>query len=204
MADVKRVALPGVGFPAYPSVTGLNTVADCLGLVGLVAGEVIRNNRVDALKAIMVSQSFDPQAHFSTALTDRLQARGLAIAPEAADGSRRDFLKTYGTGADRDAVLDIYASTYGFIALSDASGAPFRASAGVRARLIRARDRSVLMQDAVAISGIDSDAKAPDGVSLDAGEFHDFVEIEANPGRAVAGLRGALSAAADGVAKRLT
>ncbi len=106
-------------------------------------------------------------------------------------------------GADRDAVLDIYVSTYGFIALSDASNMPFLPSVDLSARLVQARDRSVLMQAAVAVRGIEEPAKAPDGTSLGLGSFKNFAEIEANPGRAVACMRGALAAAADGLVRRL-
>lgn len=203
MAGVRRIAVPTVGFPADADVQVRNPVARNFGLVGLITENVMRSNRIGAMKAALAARGFDPRGHFQTALTERLTARGLTVLPEAADATRGDFLPTYSAGGDRDAVLDTWVSQYGFIALSDISDAPFRPHVTLSTRLVHARDKSVLMQDTVVIDGVVEPASPRGGPPLGASTFKTFAEMEADPDRAVAGLRAALTAAADGVVRRL-
>lgn len=202
MAGVRRIAVPTVGFPSSPDVQVRDSVASRFGLIGLATESIMRGNRSDAVKAILAARGFDPRAHLQTALTERLAARGLTVLPEPADAARGDFLQTYATGG-RDAVLDTWVSQYGFVALSDASDAPFRPNVTLNTRLVQARDKSVLMQDTVLIDGVVEPVPARDSPPLGASTFRNFAEIEANPDRAVAGLRAALASAADGVVRRL-
>lgn len=203
MAAVRRIGLPTVGFPADPTVKVMNTFTNRLGLVGVVAEGIIRTNRGDAVRAMLAAHTFDPQAHFQVALVERLRARKLAVAPEAADPARRAFLAKYEAVPDCDAVLDIFVVGYGFLALDDHDASPFRPTVVLSTRLVQAADRSVMMQDMVAVNGVEGATMPPGDTSPLLPTFKDFAEIEANPGRAVASLRAALSAAADGVGRRL-
>ena len=60
------------------------------------------------------------------------------------------------------------------------------------------------MEDTVLTNGIQGSALAADGTPLGLATFKNFTELEANPDRAVASLRQAFAAAADGVVARLT
>ena len=160
MAEIRRVSLPTVGFPASPTVTVMNTVTDRLGLVGQITGAIIRKNRMEAVRAMMASQAFDPHAHFHAALAERLRARRLIIAPEPADPARQAFLAKYEPAPGHDAVLDAFIVGYGFLALDDRDASPFRPTVILSTRLVQATNRSVMMQDTVTVNGVD-DVAAP-------------------------------------------
>ncbi|WP_376090149.1 hypothetical protein ACE7GA_19260 [Roseomonas sp. CCTCC AB2023176] len=200
MARVKRVAVPTVAFPGSPDIAVTNTASQHFGLIGAVAGAVVRNNRIEAIKTMLASQRFDAQAQFDLALSERLVARNLAIVRETASPVRRNFLETYRQGADRDAVLDVVVLAYGFLAHDDRDTSPYRPTVLVRARLVDARDRSVMMQDAVTINGVEGTVGAADPGQA---TFSSFSQMEARPDLTVASLRAALTAAADGVVRRL-
>lgn len=204
MAEVKRIAVPAVGFPPRPNVRVLNTATDHFGLIGAVAGAIILNNRLKSVEAMLASRGLDSRAYFQTALAERLTARGLTVLPGPADTAGGGFSQAHAVGDGRDAVLDVSVTTYGFVALNDSDGSPFRPGVGLNTVLVHARDRSVLMRDTVLIDGVAEPVLTHDGTPLGAPTFKDFREIEADPDRAVASLRAALAAAADGVAGKLT
>jgi hypothetical protein len=204
MADVKRIGMPTPGFPRSVDIVVTNTTSRYFGSIGQITGSIIRGNRSDAVTAMMASRGMDPRAAFQTVLADRLAAHRLAVVPEQASATRRDFLPTYAGGGDRDAILDTVVSQYGFLALDDSDSSPFRPTVLVRTRLTSAHDRSVLMVDTVLINGVQGPALAADGTALGLATFKDFTELEASPDRAVASLRQAFAAAADGVVARLT
>ncbi len=203
MANIHRVALPTVGFPENPNIAVMNTATDRLGFVGQIAGIVIRKNRMDAVRTMMASQTFDPQLHFHAMLIERLRAQSFAIAPESADPARRTFLAKYEPAPGHDAVLDAFVVTYGFLALDDRDASPFRPTVVVSTRLIQAANRSVLMQDTFTVNGVEDASISLDPAAPSLSTFKDFTELEADPRRAVASLGAALSAAADGIGRRL-
>ncbi len=203
MAGIKRIAMPAVAMPANASVEVTNAVSRQFGLIGLIAGETVRNNRIDALNNIVAARGLLPNSYLADAVRQRLEARQIEIVPEAAPDARRTFLNAYPPASSRDAVLDIVISQYGFVALSDADMDHYKPVVRVAVRLVSARDASVLMQDSVYVSGISNTARTPDGQSVGTPDFATFTEIEHEPDRAVTCLRLALLAAADGIVARL-
>ena len=204
MADVRRIGLPTTGFPRSVDIVVTNATSRYFGSIGQITGSIIRGNRSDAVTAMMAAHGMDPRSTFQAALADRLAARKLLVVPEQASATRRDFLPSYGGGDGRDAILDTVVAQYGFVALDDSDTSPFRPTVVVKTRLTHARDRSVLMEDMVLTNGVQGPALAADGAPLGLATFKDFTELEANPARAVASLRQAFAAAADGVVARLT
>src|ERR1700712_2664845 len=65
MGRVRKVGLPSVGFPAYPTRPGTKAVGNHCGAIGLIATAVVDNNRVDALTALMNSRGFDARDFFT-------------------------------------------------------------------------------------------------------------------------------------------
>lgn len=203
MAGVKRVAIPPVGLPRYPTILVRDAVANHLGLIGLIAGTTVRSNRIDAMQAMVTAQGLDPQRHLHAALTTRLQSHGLAIAPMPADPARRDFLAAYPPEPPRDATLDVIVNRYGYEALNDRDDQPYRPTIVLSARLVSQRDSSILMQDTVIISGLPSRVDADLNNKDLATTFPTFTAIQADPAHAISVLRQAFDAAADGIVKRL-
>ncbi len=205
MSDVKRVGLPRVGFPDYPTVQVTNAVGNAFGAIGLISTAIVANNRIDALTALMGSRGFDGRAFFTRQLVEQVTALRLDLIAEPGEpgaGSRKQFLEAYGPALGQDAILDIFISRYGFIASSDRDDAPYRPAVELGVRLVQARDRSVLMQDRLAMDALDVPMAQPTGQPAPFA-FHTFADITADPDRAVAGLKGALSYAVGSVCRRL-
>ena len=205
MGDVKRIGLPGIGFPDHPTVQVTNAVGNAFGAIGLISTAIVTSNRVDALTALIGSRGFDPREFFNRQLVERVTALRLDLTAERGrpgDGSRKEFLEAYGPASGQDAILDIFVSRYGFIASSDRDDAPYRPAVEMGVRLVQARDRSILMQDKLVMDALDVPMAQPTGPPAPFA-FHTFAQITADPDRAVAGLKGALCYAAGSVCSRL-
>jgi hypothetical protein len=203
LRDVRRIGVPLPGFHASPTVEVTNAVGRQFGLVGLVSTLVVQSNRSDALAALIRTAGFDPQAYFHQRLLTQVNTLGFTALPEVGDATRADFLASYDAADGHDAVLDVYVSRYGFTAHSDWDSDPYRPSLSLAARLISARDRSVLMQDKWLFKGVDADMMRREGT--DPGlAFTTFGDITRRPDLAVTALRHAFDYAVAGIGKRLT
>lgn len=204
MAGVKRIGIPGVGFPSSPTVDVINGIGKQFGLVGLVSTGIVQSNRSDAVTELMRAQSFDPRASFTQSVVDQLQSRGLTAIAAAGSERRSDYLDSYAALTDVDAVLDMYVFRYGFAALDDRDRSPYRPTVYLGARLVSTRDRSVLMQDKVYLNGIDAPLPQPGGGPPAPYAFETFSQVTDDPARAVSALRESLRFAAASVVERVT
>lgn len=198
-ANIKRIGLPTIGMPTSPTVTVINAVSNQLGVIGLIAGATVRSNRRDALSRILASRGFDARSLLSAALTTQLTARGMTLVPFPVDPNRSDFLASVPASPAYDAVLDLYVSEYGFVALSDADADPYRATIQTPVRLVATPGRDILMKDSITISSSDTTATAPKKLT-----FSSFSDIENDPAAGVAALSAAFEDLATGIVRRIT
>ena len=202
-ANIKQVGLPTVGAPTSPTVDVTNGAGKHFGLIGLVSSGVTFANRVGALTAIEQAQGFDPRASFTSQLTAELASHGYTVVPQPADANRDSFLANYDLTGSVEAVLDVYISSYGFVANDDSDDSPYRPAVQLRTRLVSAADRSVLMQDRMDLMQIDVPLAQPGGAPPAPYGFTSFSDVTKDPARAVLALRGGLGFAADAVCQRL-
>ncbi len=202
-AQIRKI---GIVTPAFPeaSVVLLNSVGSSFGLIGALADAGVQSSRDTTLKNLMQQQKFSAPDYFVERLNQGLRAAGYTVAmvPVKRDGS--DFVEKYPSGAEPvDAYLDLVTMAYGYIANGVGDSAPYRPRFIVRARLVSAKDSSVLMQDKVLYNPLgptDNTVTIPADPAL---QFKDFDALAASPQIAVKGLRVATEQSAQTIAKLL-
>jgi hypothetical protein len=201
-AQIRKI---GIVTPAFPeaSVVLLNSVGSSFGLIGALADAGVQSRRDTTLKNLMQQQKFSAPDYFVERVSQSLRAAGYTVAmiPVKRDGS--DFIEKYPTDASVDAYLDLVAITYGYIASGVGDSAPYRPRLSLRARLVSAKDSSVLMQDAVLynpLGPVDKTVTIPADPAM---QFKDFDALAASPQVAVKGLRVATEQSAQTIAKLL-
>jgi len=201
-AQIKKIGIVTPAF-AEPSVILLNSVGSSFGLIGALADASMQSNRDSTFKTLLQQQKFSPQDHFLERVTQGLRAAGytVAIVPMKRDGS--SFVDKYPTDAAVDAYLDLVAPVYGYIANGVGDSAPYRPRFVVQARLVSAKDSSVLMQDRVLYNPLGPDNTAVTIPADPALQFKDFDALTASPQVAVKGLRVATEQSAQTIAKLL-
>ena len=201
-AQIKKIGIVTPAF-AEPSVILLNSVGSSFGLIGALADSSMQSNRDAKFKTLLQQQKFSPQDLFLERVTQSLRAAGytVAIVPMKRDGS--SFAEKYPTDATVDAYLDLVAPVYGYIANGVGDSAPYRPRFVVQARLVSAKDASVLMQDRVLYNPLGPDNTAVTIPADPALQFKDFDALTASPQVAVKGLRVATEQSAQTVAKLL-
>jgi hypothetical protein len=201
-AQIKKIGIVTPAF-AEPSVILLNSAGSSFGLIGALADSSMQSNRDAKFKTLLQQQKFSPQDHFLERVTQSLRAAGytVAIVPMKRDGS--SFAEKYPTDGTVDAYLDLVAPVYGYIANGVGDSAPYRPRFVVQARLVSAKDASVLMQDRVLYNPLGPDNTAVTIPADPALQFKDFDTLTASPQIAVKGLRVATEQSAQTVAKLL-
>ncbi|MGH8517424.1 MAG: hypothetical protein ACREUE_08180 [Panacagrimonas sp.] len=127
------------------------------------------------------------EVHSTTVLRPRFQYAFLEQYPPA-DGTV-------------DAYLDVYADLIGYTAAGGAT--PYRPTVHLNARLVRAVDHKVLYQDRIAYNAF-GDGDGAITLTPAAGyDFAGFEQLVADPVRAVEGLRLALHATGEALARQL-
>lgn len=201
-AQIKKIGIVTPAFPE-PSVVLLNSVGSSFGLIGALADSGLQSRRDETLKSMLQQQRFSPPDYIVERVSQGLRAAGYTVAmiPVKRDGS--DFVEKYPTDASVDAYLDLVAITYGYISNGVGSDTPYRPRLSLRARLVSAKDASVLMQDSVLynpLGPVDKTVTIPADPAL---QFKDFDALAASPQVAVKGLRVATEQSAQTIAKLL-
>lgn len=162
-------------------------------------------NRESAFKTVLAAQNFSAQDSFLQALNANLRAQGYTVKMIQANRDEADFLGTYpadGTGSV-DAYLDLVTLGYGYVAAGIKDSTPYRPYCSVKAKLVHAKNASVLMQDVVIYNPIntpkDSISIAPDP----AYQFVDFDTLTGDPTKATAGLKLAVEKTASTISSLL-
>jgi hypothetical protein len=186
-AQVKTIGIVTPHFPDGPSVVLASSVGQSFGLIGALIDAGMRANRESQFKTLLLSQNYSIPDAFIKSLSDGLQAEGYTVSLIPVMRDRADFLAHY-PPAQVDAYLDVVTLGYGYIAAGISSSLPYRPIFLARARLVKAQDSSVLMQDAVYYNPYGPATKVvtipPDADK----QFVDFDSLMADPVNAVGWL----------------
>ena len=203
-AQIRKI---GIVTPAFPeaSVVLMNSAGSSFGLIGALADAGLQSSRDTTLKNLMQQQKFSAPDYFVERLDQGLRAAGYTVAmvPVKRDGS--DFVEKYPTGSEPpvDAYLDLVTMAYGYIANGVGDSAPYRPRFIVRARLVSAKDSSVLMQDQVLYNPLGPTNNTVTIPADPALQFKDFDALAASPATAINGLRVATDRSAQTISKLL-
>lgn len=200
-AHIETIGLVAPSFPDEPNVVLASNVGQSFGLIGALIEEGMRANRVSSFERVLKEKDFSARKTFVATLTDALAADGYEIKTIDRPAGKTDFLETYATNADLpvDAFLDVAVYTYGYIAAGIGSSTPYRPMIILKARLVKASDRAVIMQNQVAYNPIGFGSAAAKLVTIPPDpsyQFTDFDSLMADPPKAVTGLRTAVQQSA--------
>ncbi len=175
------------------------------GLIGLAVASV-ESRRDDRLTASLTRQGFNVKERFLARLDVALQDAGYRVVrvPNTRDNTSTAFLSVYppASPGGPQSYLDLVLHEYGYVASSALY--PYQPYVVVSARLVRARDSSVLMEHIVAYNGsgrfMQANTTIPADPKFDIDDSDTFI---AQPDVTAAGLQAAMDAAADAVAALL-
>ena len=205
-APVKTIGLLTPGIPPTPEVVLASSVGRSFGLLGHLVDSAMQANRDSQFTALLARQGFSAQNAFSASLTETLQAQGYTVVPvPTARPQPAEFLKSYPTAAQPpvDAYLDLASDGYGYVAAGISGSTPYRPRFGVAAKLVSARDSTVLMQDSIIYNPIGAAGQVTTIPPDPAYQFSDFDALIANPTQAVKGLESAIQQTAATLGKLL-
>lgn len=206
---VERHQIRSIGMltPTVPDEVAVRMVihpGQSLGLVGVLVAEGDMDGKTHAFTRLMRTRGFRSGAGFEQQLQAGLVAAGYRVrripAPRAsAEGGYRSQYPT--ADGSVDAYLDLYSDLIGYTAAG--GGTPYRPTVYLNVRLVRAADHRVLYQDRIAYNAFgDGDG----AITIDPArgyEFAAFDSLMAQPDKAQEGLRLAMRAAGDEVARQL-
>jgi hypothetical protein len=207
-AQVKTVGIVTPHFPDGPAVVLASSVGQSFGLIGALIDAGMQANRESSFRRLLDEENFSARKTFLETLSAELAADGYTVAAVEVSHEKADFLDTYPVVADPavDAFLDISTDGYGYVAAGIGSSTPYRPVISLKARLVNARDRSVLMQNTVVYNPIRRTAAAAGVITIPPDpsyEFNDFDTLMADPPKAVTGLRTAVRQSAQTIGKLL-
>jgi hypothetical protein len=177
---------------------------ESFGVVGMLvaatdmsgkSGEFMRATRS---KGFVCSNAFEQQLH------DGLRAAGYQVHPIRVSRlpSEPEFLEHYPpANGSVDAYLDLYTDLIGYTAAGGAT--PYRPTVHLNVRLVRAVDHEVLYQDRIAYNAFGDGDGAITLAPADGYEFARFEQLLADPIKALEGLRLAMRATGEALARQL-
>lgn len=206
---VERTKIRSIGLltPTVPDEVAVRMVvhpSESLGLVGVLLAESDMDGKTSAFTRVLKSRGFRNGAGFEQQLKAGLEAAGYTVRTIAAprtsaqDGYRSQYPRADGSV---DAYLDLYSDLIGYTAAGGTT--PYRPTVYLNVRLVRAGDHKVLYQDRIAYNASGDGGGA---ITLNAARGYEFAEFEqlmAQPARAQEGLRLAMRATGDEVARQL-
>lgn len=196
--DVKTIGIVTPAFSPKPSVVLASSVGQSLGLIGAMVDATMQSNRETDFKKLADSHGFAPEDVFDQALTESLEKQGYTVKKVPVKHDKAAFLDHYPPVEDTqiDAYLDVVVIGYGYIAAGISSSNPYRPAVIVKAKLVRAKDTSVLMQDQIFYNPVNTPKKT---ITLSPDPKYTFVDFDAlmgDPDRAVEGMQVSLKESA--------
>ena len=201
---IKHIGLVTPHFPDEPDVHLASSVGQSFGLIGALVDAGLKADRDKRFNRLLQQASFTVADVFSENLANELRSRGYEVSLITVRRDKAAFVPEYPVHAPPavDAYLDLYTLNYGYIAAGVGSP-PWRPWLSMRARLVRAKDSAVLMQDTIAYNPVIGAPKAVTIPPDPAYSYSTFDMLEADPSGAVRGLRGAVEQSALAVGKLL-
>jgi hypothetical protein len=179
-----RVLTPAA--PSRPGVLLATTVGQSFGLIGALIDAGMQSSRESDFEKIATARGFSGKDVFVRKVIAALTDGGYDASEGTITRTEHGFLKQYPSDMQGDAFLDV-SMNFGYLAAGIST--PYRPFVYAECKVVRASDKSVLMQRTVAYNPIgivpeQAVTIAPDPVY----EFKDFDAIMADPDRAVKGL----------------
>jgi hypothetical protein len=193
--DVKTIGIVTPAMPDDASVVLASTVGQSFGLIGGLIDAGLKASRDSHFHDILKQQGVAPNAVLAADLTKSLRAQGYTVLPlEIERDHKSDFLAKFpdGTGRPVDAYLDLVVDDYGYLAAGIGSSSPYRPFVKLRAKLVRASDRAVLMQDSIMYNPLNNPEHVVTISPDPRYQYKDFDTLTADPAGAATGLRVAI------------
>jgi|SRR5580692_1872649 hypothetical protein len=191
-ANVHTIGVPTPSYPSGPSVVLASTVGQSLGLIGALADASMQANRDSKFQDILSQQKYSLPDQFSKDLETALTQHGYAVVPISIDRKDSGLLKDMPAAPQPvDAYLDVVVWSYGYIAAGIGQDTPYRPFVSVQCKLIKASDRSVLMQDVIVLNAVNPTPQNKQ-ITLTPNptfQFADFDSLTTQPDKATEGLR---------------
>jgi hypothetical protein len=193
---IKTIGVVTPSFPDKSAVVLASSVGQSFGLIGALVDAGMRANREAKFDELMKQQNFSAQEIFLQDLRSGLEANGYVVTMIPLKRDKAEFETHYPNddGTKVDAYLDLVTIGCGYVAAGIGSSTPYRPVFIVRARLVRAKDSSVLMQDVVAYNPVNAgpNVRAITIPPDPAYSFTDFDTLVADPTKAAKGLQTAI------------
>jgi hypothetical protein len=197
---IRRIGVVTPRFPNKAAVYLATSVGKNFGLIGALIDAGMQQERENKFERLLGDQHFVAETEFVQILTAGLEARGYEVVALPIKRDQPDFVAIYPTHeAPVDAYLDLVTVGYGYVAAGIGANTPYRPAVGLKARLVRAKDQAVLMQDTIAYNPIGKPGQTVTIAPDPAHQYRDFDSLMADPPGAVVGLRFALEQSAQQV-----
>ncbi|WP_242913789.1 hypothetical protein [Brevundimonas pishanensis] len=190
--NIRQVSLIDDSLPEDAIAFEVASVGSNFGLIGALVDAGIQASRRNAVNEALDSVSFDAETMLEQRLSSSLANLGYSVAPLTENTrTKYDFLKEYPDSATADALLDVAVQHYGY--LSSGAGQPFRPSVAAKVRLVKASDKSTIMENIIYYNVL----HAPDGtITLPPNPEYEFQNRDAlleDPQRLADGISDALN-----------
>jgi hypothetical protein len=201
--DIKTIGIITPGLPDSADVILASSIGQSFGLVGALVDASIKANRDSRFNALLKAQGLDPNAAFMAHVKAALEARGYTVVMiDVKRDSQSGFVQALPKSAEPtvDAYLDLAVPRYGYLAAGIGSSNPYRPFCEVLAKLVRANNHAVLMQDHIIYNPLNNPEHvvtiSPDPQYA----FDDVATMEKAPALASSGLRSAIDLSVESMA----
>jgi hypothetical protein len=204
--NIHTIGVLSEAYPSGPSAILAANLGASFGLIGGITEGIMRSNRESSLRDIMAGANFKVEDEFDASLVAALTAHGYqVIAVPVTREKKGDLLSVYPDhfAVAADAYLDISVVDYGYIAAAIADSAPYRPFLSARVKLVRASDKSVLMQDIVVYNAYNNPKNVVTISADPTYSFATFDMIEQDHADTVTGLKVAADQSAAAIANLL-
>lgn len=205
---IKTVAVPQIAIPEKADVRIIAPVGANFGLIGAIVEESRFAAARTRLQNSLASVNFDFKSLINSELQRSLTEAGFAPSFLAADpakktptgSARKEWAKKLGQQAGSDAYLDVTISGFGYFAAGATTD--FKPGLGLWARLIETKSGKTLFEDQIVYNPAYAATKAitiePDSQY----SFNNQDALNSDPGKAAAGLSGAITAVTNELSKQ--
>ncbi len=146
--NIQRVSIIDDAMPDDAIAYEVASAGSNFGLIGALVDAGIQASRRNAVNEALDSVNFDAEAQLEQRLSSSLSSLGYNVAPLTANTrTKYDFMEAYPETSGVDALLDVSVQHYGY--LSAGMGQPFRPSVSAHVRLVKADDKTTLMENII-------------------------------------------------------
>jgi hypothetical protein len=197
--EIKTIGIITPAMPSRPAVVLASSVGQSFGLIGGLIDAGMQENRETKFKTVIEPHNFSATDACLQELTARLQEQGYTVVSVPVQRTKHGFEDKYPVESEPkvDAYLDLVVS-YGYITAGVGS-TPYRPIVYMTARLVRATDATVLMQDAVSYNAIGPYGANKKAITLAPDptyQFPNFDKLVGDPATAVKGMQVSLERSA--------